>query len=333
MSAPEIKTASSSGNKYIKMSAPEIKSIDEKITADGSSGYKAEKGRYHLYVQHGCPYAHRVTVYVALKGLEEVISQDNVDPVTDGINGWQFTPEKKGCTADTLNGKKYLKEVYAMSHPNYTGRITVPVLFDKQTQKIVSNESASIMRMLNQEFNEFSATKEQASLDLYPEEKRAEIDTLNDWLSKEILTRPYKAIGYKSAVGSTQEEYEEQVTKLFEALDKVEHILGSHRYINGDNLTESDILFFVFVVRFDYIFYSLLKCNKKMVSDYYCMWDYVRDLYQTSNINCTVNIQHIKEIIWSNKKVNPSGIIPLGPDLDLHTHHFRANLQNEGYWM
>jgi len=333
MSAPEIKTADgSSDNKYIKMSAAEIKSIDDKITADGSSGYKAEKGRYHLYVQHGCPYAHRATVYVALKGLEEVISQDNVDPVTDGVNGWQFTPEKKGCTADTLNGKKYLKEVYAMSHPNYTGRITVPVLFDKQTQKIVSNESASIIRMFNQEFNEFSATKEQASLDLYPEEKRAEIDTCNDWLTKEILTRPYKAIGYKSAVGSTQEEYEEQVTKLFEALDKAEDMLSTQRYINGDNLTESDILFFVFLVRFDYIFYSLLKCNKKMVSQYYCMWDYVRDLYQTSNIKGTVKVQQIKEISWSNKKVNTSRIIPLGPDLDFGKRHFRDNFKDDCYF-
>jgi len=329
MSAPEIKTADgSSDNKYIKMSAAEIKSIDDKITADGSSGYKAEKDRYHLYVSHGCPFAHRSTLCVALKGLQDVISRNIVDPASDGVNGWQFTPGKRGCTADTLNGKKYLSEVYAMSHPNYTGRITVPVLFDKKTQKIVNNESISIMRMLNQEFNEFSATKEQASLDLYPEEKRAEIDTLNDWLSADVIFQPYRA----SANGVTQEEYEKLVTKLFDSLDKAEEMLEKKRFLTGDTLTETDLRFFVFLARFDLGYYSLLKCQKKMIMQYKNLWGYVRDIYQTSTVNSTVHIQHMKEIYWKNKTANPSLIVPLGPKLDFEERHYRENPGGSACW-
>lgn len=299
-------------------STESITSIADQITKDGSSGYKAEKGRYHLYVSYGCPYAHRATIAVALKGLQDVFTIDVVDPANDGVNGWRFSPEKKGCTADTINGKEFLKEVYQMSHPNYTGRITVPVLFDKQTKKIVNNESLQIVRMLETEFNDYCSSKEKAELDLRPKEKANEIDDLLSWIVPNIVIGPYKCGNAKD-----QNNYDEAVNLLFTHLDKAEEILSTKRFLTGNKITEADIFIFVTLLRFDLAYYSLFKCNKKMIHEYKHLWGYVRDIYQYGDVATTIDISHCKQIYYAKK--SPS-IIPVGPLLNYDEKTDRENI-------
>lgn len=290
------------------------------VTADGSAGpsgvdgFKAEAGRYHLYVSLACPWAHRTLIFRALKGLEEVISVSVVDYLM-AEEGWTFS-DKDGATPDHLYGSKRLYEIYTRADPHYSGRVTVPVLWDKQQQTIVSNESAEIIRMLNSAFNAFG----DASLDFYPEALRGKIDALNDFIYPNINNGVYRA-----GFATTQPAYEEAYNQLFSALDKIEDTLSNQRYLTGAQLTEADWRLFTTLVRFDPVYVGHFKCNKQRIADYPNISNYVRDLYQVKGVAETVNFTHIKNHYYmSHKTINPTGIVPSGPVLDYNAPHDRA---------
>ena len=290
------------------------------ITADGSAGpsgiggFKAEAGRYHLYVSLACPWAHRTLIFRALKKLEGIISVSVVDYLM-AEEGWTLTG-KDGATEDHLYGAKRLYEIYTRADPNYSGRVTVPVLWDKQQQTIVSNESAEIIRMLNTAFNEFG----DASLDFYPEDLHSEIDALNDFIYPNINNGVYRA-----GFATSQAAYEEAYKSVFDALDKVEAILAKQRYLTGSRLTEADWRLFTTLIRFDPVYVGHFKCNKARIADYPNISNYVRELYQVPGVSGTVNFTHIKNHYYmSHKTINPTGIVPLGPQLDYNAPHDRA---------
>lgn len=290
------------------------------ITADGSTGpsgtggFKAEAGRYHLYVSLACPWAHRTLIFRALKKLENVISVSVVDYLM-AEEGWTLTGTD-GATPDHLYGAKRLYEIYTRADPNYSGRVTVPVLWDKQQQTIVSNESAEIIRMLNTAFNEFG----DASLDFYPEDLRAEIDAMNEFVYPNINNGVYRA-----GFATSQEAYEEAYSNVFDALDKIETILGKQRYLTGSRLTEADWRLFTTLIRFDPVYVGHFKCNKARIADYPNISNYVRELYQVPGVAGTVNFTHIKNHYYmSHKTINPTGVVPLGPQLDYDAPHDRA---------
>nr|XP_002739449.1 PREDICTED: glutathione S-transferase omega-like 2-like [Saccoglossus kowalevskii] len=286
------------------------------VTADGSSGFKAEADRYHLYVSLACPWAHRTLIGRKLKGLEEVLPYTVVDWLL-GPGGWNFTDKKPKCSLDTVNNAKFLKEIYKKADADYEGNITVPVLWDKKTSTIVNNESAEILRMLNTEFNEFCATDKQKKIDFYPKDLQGKIDELNDWIFPKINNGVYRA-----GFATKQAAYDTAVHELFEALDKVEDILSKNRYLTGDQLTEADIRLFTTLVRFDTVYVGHFKCNKKRILDYPNMWGFVRDIYQTGCIAETVDQEHIQNHYQqSHKSINPSGIVAIGPDLDFDAPH------------
>lgn len=291
------------------------------VTADGSAGpsgvggFKAEAGRYHLYVSLACPWAHRTLIFRALKGLEEVISVSVVDYLM-AEEGWTFS-DKDGATPDHLYGSKRLYEIYTRADPHYSGRVTVPVLWDKQQQTIVSNESAEIIRMLNSAFNAFG----DASLDFYPEALRGKIDALNDFIYPNINNGVYRA-----GFATTQPAYEEAYNQLFSALDKIEDTLSNQRYLTGAQLTEADWRLFTTLVRFDPVYVGHFKCNKQRIADYPNISNYVRDLYQVKGVAETVNFTHIKNHYYmSHKTINPTGIVPSGPALEYNAPHDRAH--------
>lgn len=290
------------------------------VTADGSAGpsgvggLKAEAGRYHLYVSLACPWAHRTLIFRALKGLEDVISVSVVDYLM-AEEGWTFS-DKEGATPDHLYGSKRLYEIYTRTDPHYSGRVTVPVLWDKQQQTIVSNESSEIIRMLNSAFNAFG----DASFDFYPETLRTEIDALNDFIYPNINNGVYRA-----GFATTQPAYEEAYDQLFSALDKIEDILSNQRYLTGAQLTEADWRLFTTLVRFDPVYVGHFKCNKQRIADYPNISNYVRDLYQVKGVAETVNFAHIKNHYYmSHKTINPTGIVPSGPALAYNAPHDRA---------
>ncbi|XP_077991666.1 glutathionyl-hydroquinone reductase YqjG-like [Glandiceps talaboti] len=288
------------------------------VTADGSSGFKAEKNRYHLYISLACPWAHRTLIVRKLKGLEDVISTTCVDwLLTHG--GWNFTDKKPKCTKDPLFNATYLSEIYFKADPGYWGGYTVPVLFDKKTNTIVNNESSEIIRMLNTEFNAFCKTEKQKKLDLYPEHLREKIDEVNDWIY------PYVNNGvYRSGFARSQEAYDDAVTTLFKHLDKVEEILSKSRYLTGNTLTEADIRLFPTLVRFDTVYVGHFKCNKKRVVDYPNIWGFVRDLYQMVGVAETCDQEHMqKHYQQSHSSINPYGIVAIGPDVDFDAPHDR----------
>jgi len=286
----------------------------EKVTADGSSGFKAEPGRYHLYVCYACPWASRAIAYRGLKGLEGAISMTAVDPERDD-RGWRFTEEEP----DPVNGFEYLSEAYALTAPDFDERVTVPVLWDKKENRAVNNESAEIIRMLNSEFDEFA---ENPGVDLYPEELRDEIDTLNDRIYKSINNGVYRA-----GFASEQEAYEAAYVELFEALDWVDGILTEKRYLTGDTITEADWRLFVTLVRFDAVYVGHFKCNQRRIADYDNLSGYLRDLYQQPGIAETVNLDHIKRHYYrTHPKINPTRIVPMGPELDLESPPKRDHL-------
>ncbi|XP_069139213.1 glutathionyl-hydroquinone reductase YqjG-like [Argopecten irradians] len=291
--------------------------------ADGSSGFPSEAGRYHLYVSLACPWAHRTLIVRKLKGLEDVISCDVVDWFMDG-HGWSFTNKKQDCTLDTVNGCSRMREVYHKANPDYGGRITVPVLWDKQKKTIVNNESSEIIRMLNTEFNAFCTTVEQRKLDLYPENLRKEIDALNEWIYPMINNGVYR-----SGFARAQEAYDVAVREVFQGLDKVEGILSKSRYLTGSTLTEADIRLFTTLIRFDKVYVGHFKCNKKRIVDYPNMWGYLRDLYQIPGVADTVNFEHItKHYMASHESINPTRIVSIGPDIDFNTPHVREAMAN-----
>ncbi|XP_076444790.1 glutathionyl-hydroquinone reductase YqjG-like [Babylonia areolata] len=292
------------------------------ISADGSSGFKAEAGRYHLYVSLACPWAHRTLIVRKLKGLEDVISVTVVDWML-GEGGWSFTDSKPKCTLDTVNNCKFLKEVYLKANPEYNANITVPCLWDKQKQTIVNNESSEIIRMFNKEFNAFCKTEEQRKLDFYPEGLRDKIDAVNEWVYPQINNGVYR-----SGFARSQEAYNTAVTELFDGLDKVETILSKSRYlVSNTQLTEADIRLFTTLVRFDMVYHTHFKTNKRCIVDYPNIWAFTRELYQMPGVAETVDKEHImRHYFESHRSINPYGIVPIGPELDFMEPHGRDKM-------
>ena len=292
------------------------------VTADGSAGpsgiggFKAEANRYHLYVSLACPWAHRTTIYRKLKGLEDMISLSIVHPFM-GDKGWTFA-EGAGVIADPIVKADYLYEVYIAAKPDYTGRVTVPILWDKETNTIVSNESSEIIRMFNSAFDEVGAT----AVNFLPTELLAEIDTVNEFVYSAVNNGVYKA-----GFATTEAAYKEAVVTLFDALDTLEARLVDQRYLLGDTITEADWRLFTTLVRFDAVYVGHFKCNIRRIVDYPNLWGYLRDLYQVPGIAETVSIEHIKAHYYtSHANINPTRIIPVGPVLDFNEPHERTRL-------
>lgn len=285
--------------------------------------FPPEDNRYHLYVSLACPWAHRSLIVRKLKGLENAITVTSVEHFLDFETGWSFNPEVRGCERDPNFNAKYLREIYQKDTPGYDGRVTVPVLFDKKSNKIVSNESSEIIRMLNVEMNEFCANDQQRTLHFYPDNLSEKIDAVNGWIYQFINNGVYR-----TGFAQSQEAYDEAVVPLFQHLDKVEAILSKQRYLCGDVLTEADIRLYTTLVRFDPVYHGHFKCNKKRIVDYKNMWGYLRDLYQTPGFGDTTDMEHIcKHYQVSHKSVNPSGIVYIGPELDFNEGHSRASLK------
>jgi putative glutathione S-transferase len=286
------------------------------VTADGSSGYPAEAGRYHLYVSWACPWAHRTIIVRKLKKLEEVIGMTVVDPIRDE-QGWAFR-EGSGHSLDPINGFCFLSESYKATDPNYSGRITVPVLWDKTAKRIVTNSDDDLMRMFNSEFNRFT----DGTLDLYPETRRREIDELNRFVYENVNDGVYRA-----GFATSQQAYEQAVRRLFDALDRLNARLASRRYLFGNEFVETDWRLFVTLVRFDAVYHGHFKCNIRRIVDYPNLFGYLKDLYQTDGVADTVNFDHIKRHYYiTHDEINPTGIVPLGPDQDLTSPHGRERL-------
>ena len=292
------------------------------ITVDGSAGpsgvggFKAEPNRYHLYVSLACPWAHRTLIYRKLKGLEDIISLSVVHPFM-GKNGWTFAAGE-GVIADPINNVSYAYEIYIAAKPDYTGRVTVPILWDKQTNTIVSNESSEIIRMFNSAFDEVGAL----AGNFLPTELLTEIDEINAFVYSAINNGVYKA-----GFATTQSAYESAVTELFNALDTLELRLAEQRYLVGSTITEADWRLFTTLVRFDAVYVGHFKCNLHRIIDYPNLWGYLRDLYQVPGIAETVNMTHFKQHYYtSHANINPTRIIPVGPVIDFNEPHDRARL-------
>jgi putative glutathione S-transferase len=305
----------STGGRFERSEAP----WRDFVTADGAPapgrtrGFKAEPGRYHLFVSLACPWAHRTLIFRKLKKLEDVISVSVVHHFM-GENGWTFGQEE-GATGDTLYGLDYLHQIYTKADPHYSGRVTVPVLWDKREETIVSNESSEIIRMLNSAFDEWG----DRSLDLYPAALRAEIDAVNALVYPAINNGVYRA-----RFATTQEAYEEAFDTLFAALDKIEERLSRQRYLVGGHFTEADWRLFTTLVRFDPVYVGHFKCNRQRIADYPNLSNYLRDLYQVPGVAGTVSLYHIKHHYYeSHPTINPTRIVPKGPTLDYAAAHDR----------
>ncbi|SFR86206.1 putative glutathione S-transferase [Marinobacter daqiaonensis] len=285
---------------------------------DGDGGFEAESGRYHLYVSKACPWAHRTLVFRKLKGLEEHVSVSVVHPdMLD--NGWEFRPDDEQHR-DHVNNARFLHEIYTRAAPDYTGRVTVPTLWDKKRETIVSNESAEIIRMFNSAFNTLEGVR--SDLDFYPEPLRDEIDEVNE--------RVYHTVNngvYKSGFATAQDKYEEAYSALFDSLDWLEERLAGQRYLVGGQLTEADWRLFTTLVRFDAVYFSHFKCNRQRIEDFPRLSGYVRDLYQVPGVAETVDIGQIKRHYYvSQTTINPTQIVPVGPVLDFDRAHGRERL-------
>jgi putative glutathione S-transferase len=289
------------------------------ITADGSpglsgdGGFKAEAGRYHLYVSLACPWAHRTLIFRQLKGLEDVISVSVVEPLMLG-EGWTFS----AAYPDHLYGLDTMHQIYSKAEAGLTSRVTVPVLWDKQRETIVSNESAEIIRMLNSAFNGITGNTE----DYYPDNLRADIDQLNEWIYPTINNGVYRA-----GFATTQEAYAEAYQDLFTALDDIEQRLSTRRYLTGEHITEADWRLFTTLLRFDAVYFGHFKTNRQRIEDYDNISAYVRDLFQQPGIAATVDMPYIKQHYYgSHSTINPTGIVPLGQEIDFNRPHNRAGL-------
>ncbi len=288
----------------------------EWVTEDGHSGYPAAKGRYHLYVSWACPWAHRTIVVRKLKMLEDVIGMTVVDPIRDD-RGWAFR-EGPGHSADPVNGFRFLSEAYQATDPKYRERMTVPVLWDSETKRIVTNSDDDLMRMFNREFNRFT----DSPLDLYPAGHAKEIDELNGFIYENVNDGVYRA-----GFATSQRVYEGAVRRLFEALDQLEARLRTRRFLFGTQFVETDWRLFVTLIRFDAVYHGHFKCNLRRIVDYPNLFGYLRDLYQVAGIAETVNFDHIKRHYYvTHDDINPTQIVPLGPDQDLLAPHDRARL-------
>lgn len=294
------------------------------VTADGAAGpsgeggFKAESGRYHLYVSMACPWAHRTLIFRALKGLEKHITVSVVHP--DMVeNGWEFRPEDS-AHRDLINNARFLHQIYTKVAPDYTGRVTVPVLWDKQRGDIVSNESADIIRMLNSAFNGIAGVRQE--LDFYPADLQEDIDQVNQ--------RVYDTVNngvYKSGFATAQDVYEKAYGELFDSLDWLEARLGRQRYLVGRRITEADWRLFTTLIRFDAVYFSHFKCNRQRLADFEHLSGYLRDLYQVRGVAGTVDIGQIKQHYYvSQRTINPTQIVPVGPALDFDAPHHRSEL-------
>ncbi|HEV8715503.1 MAG TPA: glutathione S-transferase family protein [Candidatus Binatia bacterium] len=286
------------------------------VTADGASGFPAEAGRYHLYIAISCPWAHRTWIFRQLKRLDDVISMSIVTPRRTG-QGWVFDNDNPRYR-DTLLGKRYLHEIYTVAQPDCTGRVTVPVLWDKKRRTIVNNESSEIIRMLNSAFTAFTTD----TTDYYPEPLRTEIDALND-----LIYRTVNNGVYRTGFATTQEAYEEAVDALFATLDQLEARLAARRYLLGQRLTEADWRLFPTLARFDAAYHGAFKCNVRRLVDYPNLWAYTRELYQMPGIAETVDLEIYKQGYYSPSPLrNPLGIVPKGPVIDFTVPHGRSTL-------
>ncbi len=308
----------STGGRFVRKDS----SFRSWVTADGAAGpsgaagFKAEPGRYHLYVSLACPWAHRALILRKLKGLEEMISVSVVHWLMKE-QGWTFA-DGPGVVADPIHGADYLHQIYVKADPGYTGRVTVPALWDKETGGIVSNESSEIIRMFNSAFDGVGAKEG----DYYPEALRGEIDAIN----AEVYDRVNNGV-YKSGFATTQSAYEEAVGPLFETLDRLEARLSARRFLAGDQMTEADIRLFTTLVRFDPVYVGHFKCNIRRIADYPNLFAYTRDLYQTPGVAETVDFEHIKRHYYeSHDTINPTGVTPVGPVIDFAAPHGRDRL-------
>ncbi len=290
------------------------------VTADGSagpsgkSGFQAQSGRYHLYVSYACPWAHRALIFRALKDLTDHISVSVVHP--DMMeDGWTFATDFEGATGDTLFGSDFLRDIYIKADPNFTGRVTVPVLWDKAQNTIVSNESAEIIRMFNNAFNEITGNTD----DYWPTDLREQIADINE--------RVYETVNngvYKAGFATSQDAYDDAVHPLFDSLAWLESILENNRFLAGDKLTEADWRLFTTLARFDLVYHTHFKCNHKRLIDYPNLWAYTRQLYQHADIAETVHFDHIvRHYHFSQTTVNPHQIIPINPTVDFTAPHGR----------
>jgi putative glutathione S-transferase len=294
------------------------------VTPDGSpgptgeGGFAAEAGRYHLYVSPACPWAHRTIIFRRLKELEGVVSMSTVSWLM-GEFGWTFD-RSQGSSGDEVNGKSKMSEIYLLADPRYTGRVSVPVLWDKKRRTIVNNESSEIIRMFNSAFDAFTNER----TDYYPAELRGEIDRIN-----EVVYATVNNGVYRTGFAVTQEAYEESFRALFKTLDELEQRLSRQRYLAGNRLTEADWRLFTTLIRFDAVYVGHFKCNLRRIADYPNLSNYLRDLYQVPGVAETVSIEHIKRHYYSSqRKVNPTGIVPLGPELDFASPHNRGRFAN-----
>lgn len=295
------------------------------ISRHPDSQFPAESGRYHLYVSYACPWASRCLAYLKLKGLDKSISFTSVKPVWERTNendehmGWVFPSsdsEVPGAEPDRLNGAQSIRELYNLASANYSGKYTVPVLWDKKLKTIVNNESSEIIRMLNSEFN---CIAENADLDLYPPHLQSLVDETNEWVYNGINNGVYKC-----GFARKQEPYEEAMKQLYETLDKCEQILSKQQYICGNMLTEADIRLFVTLIRFDEVYAVHFKCNKKLLREYPNLFDHTKEIFQIPGMSSTVNMEHIKKHYYgSHPSINPFGVVPLGPDIDYAAPHDR----------
>ena len=286
------------------------------VRADGSTPYPAVAGRYHLYVSLACPWAHRTIIIRALAGLEDAIGMTVVDPVRDEA-GWRFG-DGPGFTTDPINGFGYLSEAYLASDPNYQGRVTVPVLWDKETKRIVSNSDDDIMRMFELEFDAVG----KRDIDFHPAAHAREMETLNEIIYDTVNNGVYKA-----GFATHQHAYERAAYGVFETLDVLEHRLTKSRYLFGSTPVETDWRLFVTLVRFDAVYHGHFKCNVRRIADYPHLFGYLRDLYQFPTVAGTVNMDHIKRhYYYTHDDINPTRIVPIGPDQNLLAPHGRDHL-------
>ena len=307
----------SSGGAFVRKDA----AFRNFVTADGSAGptgkggFKAEAGRYHLYVSLACPWAHRTLIFRALKGLEDLISVSVVHPLMLE-NGWTFATDFDGATGDTLFGNDYMHQIYTRADASYSGRVTVPVLWDKQTATIVNNESSEIIRMLNSAFDGMTGN----TTDYYPQALRSEINAVNALVYPNVNNGVYRA-GFATA----QDVYEAAFKDVFSTLDQLEARLGENRYLTGGQITEADWRLFTTIVRFDAVYHGHFKCNLRRIADYPNITGWLRDLYQIEGVSGTVNLDHIKTHYYaSHRMINPTGIVPVGPELDFNAPHGRG---------
>ena len=280
----------------------------------GEGGFPAQAGRYHLYVSLACPWAHRTIIFRKLKALEDIIGLSVVSYYM-GEKGWTFD-ESEGSSGDPVNGARTLADIYLIADPRFSGRVTVPVLWDRERRTIVNNESADIIRMLNTAFDAHTSARD----DYYPEALHSEINRINKRIYETVNNGVYRA-----GFATEQNAYEEAFTRLFETLDELERRLSTQRYLVGASLTEADWRLFTTLVRFDAVYHGHFKCNRCRIVDYTNLWDYLRDLYQTPGIGGTVNMDHIKRHYYgSHAHINPTRIVPLGPEIDFRAPHDRG---------